>query len=270
MPEGPEVTRVSRDLNTYLKNKTLININILPGSKYVKKAPNNYKEFIDKLPLKIEGVKNKGKLIYFSFEKHNYMLNHLIMTGFWGHEKGKYTSLEFVLENDDKIYFCDARKFGFVDFLDSKRELDIKLSELGPDFLNDDEFDEALFTKILRKRNKSNISTVLMNQKIISGIGNYLKSEILYAARINPHRSVASLTEENINKIYTEGRRIIKASYRLGGTSKKDYVHLDGSKGNFQDFLKVYGKKEDKLGNKIIAEKTKDGRTTYWVPNLQN
>jgi formamidopyrimidine-DNA glycosylase len=147
--------------------------------------------------------------------------------------------------------------------------LNIKLSQLGPDFLNNDDFDLDLFTKILKKRKKSNISTILMNQKIISGIGNYLKSEILYAARINPHRSVASLNEEDIDKLFKEGKRIIKASYRMGGTSKKDYVHVDGSKGTFQDFLKVYGKKEDEFGNKIVAEKTKDGRTTYWVPVLQ-
>lgn len=269
MPEGPEVTRVARDLDIYLKNKTLLNINILSGSKYVKKAPNNYQEFIDKLPLKIEGVKNKGKLIYFVFEKYNYMLNHLIMTGFWSHDKGKYASLELEIADDKNIYFCDARKFGFVEFLDSKRELDIKLSDLGPDFLNDDDFDLELFTKILKKRKKTNISTVLMNQKIISGIGNYLKSEILYAAGISPHRSVASLDEEDIGKIFKEGKRIIKASYRLGGTSKKDYVHVDGSKGNFQDFLKVYGKKEDEFGHKIIRDKTKDNRSTYWVPELQ-
>jgi len=269
MPEGPEVTRIAHELNIYLKNKILLSINILSGSKYVKKAPNNYQEFIDKLPLKIEGVKNKGKLIYFIFDKYNYMINHLIMTGFWGHEKGKYASLEFELEGDKKLYFCDARKFVFVEFLDSKRELDIKLSQLGPDFLNNDDFDLDLFTKILKKRKKSNISTILMNQKIISGIGNYLKSEILYAARINPHRSVASLNEEDIDKLFKEGKRIIKASYRMGGTSKKDYVHVDGSKGTFQDFLKVYGKKEDEFGNKIVAEKTKDGRTTYWVPVLQ-
>lgn len=269
MPEGPEVTRIAHDLNSYLKNKILSNINILPGSKYVKKVPNNYQEFIDNLPLKIEGVKNKGKLIYFIFEKNNYMLNHLIMTGIWSFEKGKYASLELEIKDNRNIYFCDARKFGFVEFLNNKRDLDIRLSELGPDFLNDDDFDLELFTKILKKKNKSNISTVLMNQKIITGIGNYLKSEILYAARISPYRIIKSLDEKEIAKLFKEGKRIIKASYRLGGASKKDYLHLDGSKGEFQDFLKVYGKKVDDCGYKIIREKTKDNRSTYWVPELQ-
>lgn len=269
MPEGPEVSRVARDLNVLLKDKILTNITILANSKYAKKAPDNYQNFIDKLPLKIEEIKNKGKLIYWHFDGYNYMLNHLIMTGYWGLEKGKYASLEFETADGKKIYFCDARKFGFVEFLDSKRELEIKLSQIGPDFLNDDNFDFALFMKILARKEKSNISTVLMNQKIISGIGNYLKSEILYAAGINPHRSVASLSEVERKKIFMEGKRIIKASYRLGGTSKRDYVHVDGGTGNFQDFLKVYGKKEDPEGRKVVREKTKDNRSTYWVPEIQ-
>jgi len=252
-----------------LKNKILTKINILATSKYTKKEPDNYQIFTDKLPLKIEEIKNKGKLIYWIFDGNNYMINHLIMTGYWGLEKGKYSSLEFETDDGEKIYFCDARKFGFVSFLDSKRELDIKLSQIGPDFLNDNSLDFPLFTKILSRKEKANISAVLMNQKIISGIGNYLKSEILYAAMINPHRSVASLTEVEREKIFIEGKRIIKDSYRLGGTSRRDYVHVDGGKGSFQDFLKVYGKKEDDFGNKVIKEKTKDNRSTYWVIELQ-
>lgn len=268
MPEGPEVTLVADDLHQLIKNKKLLSINILSNSKYEKKAPDNYQQFIDKLPLKVEAVNNKGKLIYFQFEKNNYMINHLVMTGFWSEKNEKYASLEFCFDSKT-IYFCDARKFGFVEFLDSKRDLDIKLSQLGPDFLNDKDFSLSLFTQILRRKNKSNISTVLMNQKIISGIGNYLKAEILYAAKISPHRTISSLSEEDIKEIYQKGRKIIKESYKLGGTSRKDYVHLDGSKGNFQSFLKVYGHKKDPAGRDIKREKTKDNRSTYWVPEVQ-
>jgi DNA-formamidopyrimidine glycosylase len=268
MPEGPEVTHVANDLNRLVKNKKLANIIILSNSKYEKKAPNNFQSFLKKLPLKVEKITNKGKLIYWCLEGNNFMINHLIMTGYWSENKSNYASLKFEFTNEQTLYFCDARKFGFVEFL-TKKELNIKLHSLGPDFLNNPEFDLQLFKIILKRHQRSNISTVLMNQRIISGIGNYLKSEILYSAGINPHRSVASLNENEIENIFKEGKRIIKASYLSGGTSKKDYIHVNGEKGNFQDFLKVYGKKKDPFGNLIVREKTKDNRSTYWVPLLQ-
>jgi len=269
MPEGPEVTIIANDLNKLAKNKILTNISILPNSKYENKAPNNFQNFLDKLPLKVEKITNKGKLIFWRMENNNYMLNHLIMTGYWSQEKAKYASLKFDFSNGQELYFCDARKFGFVEFLENKGELDKKLSTLGPDFLNDNDFDLSLFKTILKRKPKNTISTVLMNQKIISGIGNYLKSEILYAARINPHRLVGSLEDKEIDNIFREGKRIIKLSYKKGGTSKRDYIHVDGNKGSYQDFLQVYGKKRDTMGNEIIREKTKDNRSTYWVPQLQ-
>jgi formamidopyrimidine-DNA glycosylase len=268
MPEGPEVTRIAKDLNSLTKGKELLNIKILSNSKYEKKAPDNFQSFLDKLPLRVEEVNNKGKLIYFVLEKNNYIINHLIMSGHWSTEYAKYASLKFEFNNNLNLYFCDMRKFGYVEFLNKEAWKD-KLAELGPDFLNNKDFDVSLFKSILERKKRCNISTVLMNQKLISGIGNYLKAEMLYAARINPHRTISSLSEKEIETLFKEGQRIIKTSYRLGGTSKRDYIRPDGEKGTFQDFLKVYSKTTDPEGRKVVREKTKDGRSTYWVPELQ-
>lgn len=267
MPEGPEVTLIANDLDKYVKGKKLTNIEILPFSKYVKKAPDNYQSFLDLLPLKVIGVKNKGKLMYWVFEKNNYMLNHLIMSGFWSREKERFASLCFEFNDGSKAYFCDARKFGYVEFFSGEKELKDKLSELGPDFMKEVKYD--YFFSALKTKPRSNVCSVLMNQKLFSGIGNYLKSEILYSSKISPYRTINSLSDEDIKILFRESKKIVKLSYDNGGVSKKDYVHLNGDKGNFQDMLLVYGKTKDKLGNKILREKTKDNRTTYWVPEIQ-
>ena len=67
-----------------------------------------------------------------------------------------------------------------------------------------------------------------------------------------------------------KARKIIKDSYNQGGASRRDYKKVNGDEGVFQYNFKVYAQKEDPLGNKVIREKTKDGRTTHWVPEIQN
>ena len=113
------------------------------------------------------------------------------------------------------------------------------------------------------------LSKILMDQTVVSGIGNYLKSEILYASRLNPHRQIENLSHEELETLYQESRRIITESYQSQGMSKRNYIDYEGKKGSFEFKLKVYGKKKDPKGNDIIREKTKDGRSTYWVPKLQ-
>ena len=108
-----------------------------------------------------------------------------------------------------------------------------------------------------------------MNQKLFSGIGNYLKSEILYACKLSPHRLASSLTETDIKNIYTNSKKIAKESYNQGGASVRDFSNIYDEKGMYTNILKVYFQKEDPNGNKVVKETTKDKRTTHWVPEIQ-
>ena len=94
MPEGPEVTILTENLNKELKGKIIEDFEISSTSRYRNKAPDNFVIFKEKLPLEIKGVKNKGKLIYFLFSKNFSLLNTLGMSGGWSKTKGKHTSLE--------------------------------------------------------------------------------------------------------------------------------------------------------------------------------
>jgi formamidopyrimidine-DNA glycosylase len=108
-----------------------------------------------------------------------------------------------------------------------------------------------------------------MNQSVISGIGNYLKAEILYAAKISPHRLCKDLTEEEIKLIAEKSFEITNASYQSGGATIMTYRDENNEKGLYSRRFMVYNHKTDPKGNKVIKETTTDKRSTYWVPEVQ-
>ena len=269
MPEGPEVTIIREDLNSILQGETISQFNILSSSRYAKKSPNNYIHFEEKLPLKVKEITSKGKLIYWVFEKNMYMSNSLGMTGIWSKEKEKHASIEIVYNKNKKLYFTDQRRFGNIVFYKNKQELNEKLDTLGPDLLNDKTLTFTIFKQRLLKHPKWNITKALMDQGVISGIGNYLKSESLYEAKLSPHRTIDSLNNNDLLDLYHACKMKIISSYLDKGVSMKDFVDVNGKKGNYEFHLKVYCKGSDPYGRKVIRETTKDGRTTHWVPEIQ-
>ena len=277
MPEGPEVTIVAEGLDEILQGKYITNFEVSDNGRYRNKAPDNSVPFKDSLPLLVEKVENKGKLIYFTFSSKKdkfYMINTLGMSGVWKKRKEKHTC--FVLEytssleeEKEKIYFVDQRHFGTIKFLTSKEDLEKKLKEIGPDMLNDPKMNYKLFKERLLKYKNWNIVKVLMCQKIISGIGNYLKSESLYHARLSPFLKVEDLTEQQFYNLYQSIRLKIVSSYNQGGVSVKNFVDVDDKKGQYHFTFQVYCEKYDKKGNKVEKVVLDDKRSTYYVPILQ-
>jgi len=143
------------------------------------------------------------------------------------------------------------------------------LKSIGPDLLNDKNMNYQVFKKIMDKHKEKNIVKVLMDQKYISGIGNYLKSEILYHSGINPHNIIKNIPESKMKELYQSARLKIVGSYNKGGASLRHYADIDDKKGQFEFTFEVYNKKVDKNGYKVIAEDTLDKRRTYWVKEKQ-
>jgi len=118
--------------------------------------------------------------------------------------------------------------------------------------------------KNLIEKNKDShkyIEDVLIDQKIIfSGVGNYLKSEILYQAKISPTRKLVSITLDEWFTIYKIGQRMCKKMLKI-------LIEQDIDK--YMNTMKVYQKDYDPLGNKIYRRTTKQGRTTFYVPSIQ-
>lgn len=293
MPEGPEVTIITNGINTLLKNKIIISFEINEKSRYFKKAPVGYNEFIknnnikindneSRLNIKVKAIKNKGKFIYWIFEDGTILFQTLGMSGGWYkhnvNNSSNHSGIVISYINNkivNKLYFNDQRRFGTFKFYeprDAQKELEKKLKTLGPDMLNDKSFSEDDFLKLLRKPNlkNKNITRVITNQKIISGVGNYLKAESLYHARINPHQTINDLTDVQIKTLYKSIKYKIIGSYNMGGTSIRTYSNINNINGKYKFEFEVYGKRKDKFNNNIIAEKiAKDTQNTYWCPEIQ-
>lgn len=277
MPEGPEVTTIKDGLNRLLKNKTLVSITFSEGSKFLKKTPPQYNEFIKHLPIKIKEVKSKGKLIYFVFENGWYMLSRLLLSGGWYLEKApKHNHCELVYKEKDtttstkSIWFVDPRHFATLVFTNDQQIMNTVLNDIGPDLLNDTIKEDVYMSVMKNKKNgKKTIATVMMDQSVFSGVGNYLKSEILYSAKVSPHSIINNIPDDKLLEIFHITLEKIKASYKMGGASVRNYSDIKGQDGTFSFTFAVYHMKKDPHGNKVITEKTKDGRTTHWVKEIQ-
>lgn len=268
MPEGPEVRITTDFLKTYI-GKSLTNFGILSGRYSKKGCIDN--DVIAKLPATIKDINCKGKFIYFEIESDQgnyYLFNTLGMTGNWGSKLTNHSRCVFLINDVETLYFNDIRNFGTLKFIGSKKELDKKLNSLGPDVLVSHIDNLEFRNRFMNKHNKT-IAECLMDQSVICGVGNYLKSEILYASKISPNRLVKDISINEWESLCLNSMEIARRSYELGGATIKDYRSPTGANGEFSRKFAVYNCKLDPKNNIILKETTKDGRSTYWVPDIQ-
>jgi formamidopyrimidine-DNA glycosylase len=128
--------------------------------------------------------------------------------------------------DDHNIWFDDVRNFGTLKFVLDMKLLAKKLSKLGHDPLKRD-LDCPHFKSMIKKKKKKTIAQVLMNQSVISGIGNYLKAEILYAARVSPHRECDSLTDKELGRICKYTNQIMNTSYNNINIQRREWQSWD-------------------------------------------
>lgn len=292
MPEGPEVLTTTEMMNFYMINKILLSIDFVSG-KHTENNPKGYSSFLEHLPLKVDKVFCKGKLIVIQLSNPEnssekmWILNHLVMTGSWQlrskntdnnyircrmkfEETKEYGSLDIV-----SIDFIDIRDLGKFDFILEENILIDILSKLESGFIGDYIINLESFKKNIEKCKKASLITKLRDQKsICSGIGNYLISEIMYDAGLSHILKCNELTDQQINRLYNSCKSIISLSYSKGGLSIENYVNIYGDKGSFEPCLKVYRKDgkcgrgaTDPFGNKVLS--IKKGQTIWYVPGLQ-
>jgi formamidopyrimidine-DNA glycosylase len=271
MPELPEVASTAIRLNTEIQNRELTNI-IVHSGRYMRHGnPKGMDEFMEFLPAKVNQVEFCGKLIIFEFIGSNgetwWCWNTLGMSGGWRLESTKHSHVEFVL-GDKSVWFTDIRNFGTLKFTNDKVSTEKKRKSIGPNHLNQKISDE-LFEERLKLYPDLTIASSLMSQSLIGGIGNYIKAEVLYRARVSPHRVVDTLTKSEFSALNEACEEVIKSSFMNNGASIRTYYNVDGSVGEFPFFFYVYGRDTCINGFKVIRETTTDGRTTHWVPEIQ-
>ncbi len=271
MPEGPEVRTTVDRLSAISVGRRIASIDFVNDKYRSKQVRDQVDELVAALPLTIESVNCKGKFIWFELSDGWTIWNTLGMAGSWRTEPGRHHMLTFVLDDHTHLAYNDSRRFGtFKMFHDPDASLlEAKLAKLGPDLLADPGIDAALWRSRLRARDHRNVCEALMDQKVVSGIGNYLKAEALYRARIHPLARVGDLTDDDLESLRITATDCIRRSYAAKGATLRDYRLPDGTAGQATFEFQCYNRNYDPHGNTVIAQSTPDKRTTHWVPNVQ-
>jgi DNA-formamidopyrimidine glycosylase len=186
------------------------------------------------------------------------------------HAHLRITYIECDGSSKNIFYYHDVRRFGHWDYME-RVDLTKKLQSLGSDILQET-LPSDMIIKNFRKHNKMNVCKCLMDQRTLAGIGAYIKSEILYMAKINPYSSIKDLSDIDLTNLYYAAKDIAKRAYEAGGASLYTYTGINGDKTDFKNTLQVYGKLTDPHGNsveKISDADSPDKRATHWVPNIQ-
>ena len=139
---------------------------------------------------------------------------------------------------------------------------------LGIDALSKELKPELLYNKIYKS--EVPIKQILLNQKLIAGIGNIYASEILFDAKISPLIRGKDLKISLVSKLIKSIRKILRKAIKYGGSSIRDYRAADGTLGNFQSNFKVYNKVGKKIRDDEVKKITQYGRSTFYCPKLQN
>ena len=168
-----------------------------------------------------------------------------------------------------KLFFVDPRHFGTIKFTSDPKEHAAKLRSLGPDVLEDPPLTPELFAERILMKPHRTISEALMDQRCVSGIGNYLKAECLYRSGISPIRVVVHLEPAEIEKLWAEVILASRESYSDQGASIRTYKTVDDSNGSGQFQFRVYGKKQCPSGHTTRRDETPDGRASWWCPQCQ-
>ena len=267
MPEGPEVKRTAEGLARAVSGKTITDIALISG-RYTKKEPTGYQDIKSNLPIQVVGAGCHGKFIYMICKEENFIWSTLGMTGYWSAKANTHTRIKFSFSDGTHVFFQDQRNFGTLKFVRGKHEMIKKLKSLGPDMLAEDVSDHK-FREALRKKPKWDLAKVLMNQSVVCGVGNYIKADSLWLARLSPKRLVSSLSDEELSELNRCIKLIIRESFQSGGATIQAYTSFDGEVGEYTQRMLVYGQKTDPDGRTVIREETSDKRTTHWVPEIQ-
>ncbi len=307
MPELPEVETVVRELNKKLRGRVIVSVEVR-AAKLVSVGPATLSPirttsqrvvatFKSKLiGHKILSVHRRAKILFFNLSGPYTILVHLKMTGQFIFEDialrkktggtyrllnrlnapllslpGKHTHVIISFKDTSKLYFNDMRKFGYLKLIKDTEVNQVKeLAAFGPEPLSRD-FSYHTFRAAVKKRNKSTVKQVLMDNKVVVGIGNIYSDEILFHAKVRPTRKVGRLQEKELRAIYNQIRLVLRRGIAAKGSSVGDFVRTDGTWGTMGKYHFVYGRRKQpcKVCRTPIQSTKLGGRTSSFCPQCQ-
>ena len=260
MPEGPELLYLSQICRKYLLNHKLISIKSNSKSKLY--LPNNNSLLRD--------IITRGKLMVLIFDNYYFHI-HLGLTGWIVFEDAKYPKYELNFDNLT-VYIDDSRRFSKLKILNEKAHKKA-LDKLGVDIFSDD-FTYTFFKSQIETTSKK-IVAFIMEQNKFCGIGNYIKNEALYLAKINPYRTCDDLTDSETENLYysiifvaySNCLELIKENKELKLDAKFSRK-LNSVNPEVPYKFKVYQQEKDPKGHKIINAEI-NGRKCFYVKEIQ-
>ena len=270
MPELPEVETVRRTLVNWCKGKKILDVNI----HYLKVLEDiDFDIFKSRIVNQtINDISRFGKYLFFILDDY-VLISHLRMEGkyFYIKEEDQYIKKHKIITfnlGDNKLIYHDVRKFGKMKLVDKdKYMLDKSIAKLGKEPFSMSQ--EELYDKI-HKLSKP-IKQSLLDQSIMSGLGNIYVDEVLFDCNIMPTRSSKELSKQDCKKIIDSCIKILNKAIELKGSTIASYHFNNDESGNFQTMHKVYGKKGKccpRCG-KVIEKMVIGGRGTYYCSNCQ-
>ena len=281
MPELPEVETIRRGLDKFILHQKIQNVTIL-----CEKSFRGDKKWL--IGQEIIKVDRRGKALLIQLSNKMWMMVHLRMTGqmiFVGNEKfaaghpdqgfteempGRHTRVYFDFENGTHLYFNDQRKFGFIAVMDELGLQEDKfLSRLAPEPWD---MSADAFWEMLQRHKASPIKATILDQSNIAGVGNIYADEGCFYAKILPWRRCDSLDREEADLLLEGLCSVMQASIDSGGSTMKDYVRADGTKGSYlEKFAQVFRREglECRRCGGIIEKTRTAGRGTHYCKGCQ-
>lgn len=270
MPELPEVQTIVDDLNQTVINKKIIHcVDYRPSV-----IQGDLETFKKKMKGRIIlGIKRLGKYIVFDLSGTLFLVVHLRMTGKFivsavESDRHLHDRVLFILENGKKLIYNDVRCFGTLELLESLDE------HKGIRTLGWSPWSEAFTVENFLKKTKGkncSIKAILLDQSIIAGLGNIYAAEILFDARLDPTKIASRINRPIAERIIFSTKKILEKALKCNGTSISDYRRVDDKQGEFQNFLKVYGKTGEACPNCSgkIVKIIQNQRSTFLCPVCQ-
>ena len=286
MPELPEVETVVSGLNRLILKKKITQVK----HDWPKSFPNLEKDVNDfMIGAEISKVQRRGKAIIIKLNNGWALVTHLRMTGqmvYRGEENwgaghpnddflndlpNKSTRVEIDFEDQTKLFFNDQRKFGYMKLLPEPEIEELPFFvKLGPEPLEDN-FTVEIFKERLLKKKNSLIKPTILDQSVIAGVGNIYADEALWRAKINPETRIKDFSNVDFKNLHESIRFVMNKSIEKGGSTDRNYVNADGSRGNYLEYAAVYHKNGQpckRCGTEISKIRV-GGRGTHFCENCQ-
>jgi formamidopyrimidine-DNA glycosylase len=177
--------------------------------------------------------------------------------------------VDIELDSGVTLRFNDPRRFGSLMFTATDARLHPLLRDLAPEPL-EDEFDAEYLWRVTRRRSVA-IKQLIMNARLVVGVGNIYASEALFRARVRPRRQARSLSRAECARLARAIKATLAMAVKVGGTTLRDYVGADGNPGYFRQKLYVYERAgmPCRVCRNPIKQFTQGARSTYWCPTCQ-